>query len=160
MEFQRHHSRRHRLATLPELNPDGCTPQHGTPRTPTLPQSQSQHRRTINQRLNARQARTAAKKQKPPTSLKKPSKSFISAQTKTQSKFSLKQSKTLHHAKTQHESATEESSTTYQSTLHHNAESTLQYATSPQAHVHPQLTIHAAYKKPSQTNSFSQPTKT
>jgi small subunit ribosomal protein S7 len=41
----------------------------------------------------------------------------------------VKQLKTALHAKTQHVSAWVESSTTYQLTLHHNAESTLQYAT-------------------------------
>ena len=61
MELQRHHSRRHRLATLPQLNTDGCTPQHGTPRTPTIPQSQSQRRRTLNQRLNARRQKRGKK---------------------------------------------------------------------------------------------------
>ena len=128
MELQRHHSRRHRPATLPNL----------TPMVAPHSMGRHEHQRFRKAKVNIverlinglmRGGKNAAKKPKQPTSLKKHSKSSTYAQTKTQSKSSLKQSKTLPHAKTPHESATVESSTTYQLTLHHNAESTLPYAT-------------------------------
>ena len=53
--------RRHRIATLPQSYPDGCTSQHGTPRAPTFPQSQTQRRRTLNQQSYARRQKRGKK---------------------------------------------------------------------------------------------------